>query len=685
VNPTLRRAALILVLLTEAVLPYCFDWLGIRDTGRFGPTPPNAVFLLDIAWIILLVWSVVAELPALEQNGSWPRQRPWVLAIAAAAGAICLDRIFWSTVCHDSSRVEKVHHAALVHGAIAIGLPALLVLISRAARRPMDIPRTPMRRWFIAVAWVVLWTPPFMLFAKMGGLIVLIVAVWMKWVQDLPSREAKPGARKWRIRSVAFALAVLAFTAGQAVVLRFYDGGPLENYKPWQVGLLVMVSGALVLPSLGLIFVVLCMSAADGLAWSMRRSTSVRARMLVLGLFCAALALALSPLQIDDALLAFAPLFRREVRDVLQLVLLGVMVYIFSATTSRGLARSLEQSVHAISEIGRGNLEVTLDDSGRDEVAAVARSVNQMVAQLREAEFLERINADLRSRSAQLTQTLEALRTAQADLVRSERMASVATLVKGIAHELNNPINYVAGNMAPLKRYCEFLTHVTTVLADGRVRSADEVRELTRLSDHKDLGFVTEDLARLTADIGEGARRAQLIITDLQSLTSAAQRGIERVDLHRVVRQTISLLKPRVPPGVTLETQLSPVATLPARAGQLEQVLVNLTDNALRAVGEKGTVRISVDTVDSEAVVKVTDDGAGMSAEVNRQAFEPFFTTRPAGEGSGLGLAIVASIVRGHRGTATIKSEHGKGTEVELRLPFEADLLSAAELVPSSR
>ncbi|MES1176484.1 MAG: ATP-binding protein [Myxococcales bacterium] len=684
-NPTLRRVALVLVLLTEAVLPYWFDRLGIRDTGRFGPTPPDGVFLLDIVWIILLVWSVVAELPALERNGGWGRQRPWVLAVAAAAGAICLDRIFWSTVGHDSSRVAKVHHAAVVHSAVAAGLPALVVLISRALRKPINVSRTPMRHWFMAVALVILWTPPFMKFAKMGGLIVLIVAIWMKWVQDLPSREAKPGARKWRIRSAALALAVLAFAAGQAIVSRFYHGGHFENWEPRRAGVLVSVSGALVLPSLGLIFVVLCVSAADGLAWSMRRSTSVRARMLALGLFCAALALALSRLRIDDALLAFAPLLRPEVRDVLQLVLLGVMVYIFSVTTSRGLARSLEQSVRAISEIGRGNLEVTLDDSGRDEVAAVARSVNQMVEQLREAEFLERINADLRSRSTQLTQTLEALRNAQADLVRSERMASVATLVKGIAHELNNPINYVAGNMAPLKRYCEFLTRVATELADGRARGADEVRQLTRLSDRKDLGFVTEDLARLTADIGEGARRAQLIITDLQSLTSAAQRGIERVDLHRIVRQTISLLKPRVPPGVTLETRLSPVATLPARAGQLEQVLVNLTDNALRAVGEKGTVRISVDTVDSDAVVKVTDDGPGMSAEVKQQAFEPFFTTRPAGEGSGLGLAIVASIVRGHRGIATIKSEHGEGTEVELRLPFEADLLSAPELVPPSR
>ena len=153
---------------------------------------------------------------------------------------------------------------------------------------------------------------------------------------------------------------------------------------------------------------------------------------------------------------------------------------------------------------------------------------------------------------------------------------------------------------------------------------------------------------------------------------------MERVDLHRVVRQTIALMKPQIPPGVRLEADLTPVSILPARAGQLEQVMVNLADNALRAVGEKGTVRIQVGTAEGHAIVKVTDDGAGMTAEVRRQAFDPFFTTRPAGEGSGLGLAIVASIVRAHRGTAKLTSTPGQGTEVELRLPLEADLLTLA-------
>src|SRR6185503_9310378 len=126
--------------------------------------------------------------------------------------------------------------------------------------------------------------------------------------------------------------------------------------------------------------------------------------------------------------------------------------------------------------------------------------------------------------------------------------------------------------------------------------------------------------------------------------------------LQGVVRQTISLLKPGVPPGVRLEVELTSAPSLPAQAGQLEQVLVNLTDNALRAVGEKGTVRIYVGEAEGQAVVKVSDDGPGMTTDVKRQAFEPFFTTRDAGEGSGLGLAIVASIVRAHHGTVTLTS-----------------------------
>lgn len=286
----------------------------------------------------------------------------------------------------------------------------------------------------------------------------------------------------------------------------------------------------------------------------------------------------------------------------------------------------------------------------------------------------------LRLKSTELERALGALRSAQADLVRAERMASVATLVKGIAHELNNPIGYIAGNMAPLRRYCDFLVRVATDLSDGRPRSPGELEQLTRLAPEKDLKFVATDLARLTGDVGEGARRAKLIIGDLQSLTAASQRGVEQVDLGRAIGQTLALLQPRKGPGVSIVTDLSPVPLLTARAGQLEQVLVNLVDNALRAVGDQGTIRVGL-TADGERVrLSVADDGPGMTPEVRRQALEPFFTTRAPGEGSGLGLAIVAAIVRGHRGTLTLKSQPGHGTEVVAELPLVSDLVDAAEV-----
>ena len=314
---------------------------------------------------------------------------------------------------------------------------------------------------------------------------------------------------------------------------------------------------------------------------------------------------------------------------------------------------------------------MALAETGRDEVAAVARSVNRMLAHLRgDRNFFERINADLRARSEALARALETLRETEVELVRSERMASIAVLVKGIAHELNNPITYIAGNIAPLRRYAQFLTRVALELADGRARSPEEIRAITQLSPSKDLAFVVEDLERLTTDVGEGARRAALIIGDLQNLTAVSHRGIELVDLARVVRQTVALLAPRTRDGVTIETSLSDVSPLHARAGELEQVLLNLVDNAVRAVGARGTVRIGLRTIEGHAELSVLDDGPGMTDDVKRQAFEPFFTTRPAGDGSGLGLAIVASIVRAHQGVVSVKSELGLGTEFTVRLPL---------------
>jgi signal transduction histidine kinase len=150
------------------------------------------------------------------------------------------------------------------------------------------------------------------------------------------------------------------------------------------------------------------------------------------------------------------------------------------------------------------------------------------------------------------------------------------------------------------------------------------------------------------------------------------------VDLARAVEQTLKLLASKLG-RKTVETNLAAVPPLSARAGELEQVLVNLVDNALRAVSDEGHLRIRLALEGETICLAVADNGVGMSEEVRRQACEPFFTTRPAGQGTGLGLAIVASIVHGHGGSLTIESEPGKGTEITLRLPTSG----ATEPAPS--
>jgi signal transduction histidine kinase len=273
-------------------------------------------------------------------------------------------------------------------------------------------------------------------------------------------------------------------------------------------------------------------------------------------------------------------------------------------------------------------------------------------------------NADLEARTRELDAALADLKRAETDLVRAERMASVATLVRGIAHELNNPLGFVAGNVAPLRRYAEFLVRAVHDVASGGARL-----EEVRLSPRKDLAFVERDLDKLLADMEEGARRAKLIVADLQSLTSplgAAGRTIERVDVARVVAQSVRLLAPSKPAGVTVTVDAPPCEPICARAGEIEQAVVVLVDNALRAVGAAGTIGVRLSAIGAARIIEVEDDGPGMTEEVRRRAVEPFFTTRPAGEGSGLGLAIAAGVAEHHRGALEIDSAPGRGTRVRL-------------------
>jgi two-component system sensor histidine kinase HupT/HoxJ len=241
------------------------------------------------------------------------------------------------------------------------------------------------------------------------------------------------------------------------------------------------------------------------------------------------------------------------------------------------------------------------------------------------------------------------------DRVQAERFAAIAGLVATTTHELRNPVAQIAGNLPLIRTY--------VAMAARHLRRPETLDEnAARL-----LERTAQQLSASGRDIEESARRASLVMADLNAISATPLRALEEVDLRDVVERTVRLT-PRSP-EVRVHCDLEGVPVLAARAGELEQVVVNLIENALDAVASAGTVLVRLRATGHSVRLEVEDDGPGMAPEVLAHATEPFFTTKPLGKGSGLGLAIVSSIVATHQGALGIASTGGSGTRVTVTLP----------------
>lgn len=635
-------------------------WLGLDAEGVRKAW--LVVHALSAGSTLLLLDLVVKGLPRLERWAPWS-PLPWLLALI---GGVALRAVDWPLFSDASSTAAAaVQRTTLIQTSVSLGLPASIVLGARVLGKTVQVASVPLHRWLLVTTGLgLLALPRYLSVASFGLQLLFNLACTATWLLDFPNLEQRVGIGKWRLRVLACVLGALPFSVPGGVLDRWRSRASEDLY--W---MLERTYQLLSMAGLWLLVFLLCVSIADALTWLLGRSRKVRTRMFALALSCGVLMYLPRPEGYYYTYQESGWVANPMLAGVLEVFFLAVLVVVLSVTLTRGLSQALEDSVRAIGSIGEGSLDVSLDESGQGEVADVARGFNQLVALLKEAEFLEQINAELRSRSGRLERALEELRRAQAELVRSERMVSVANLVKGMAHELNNPINYVAGNMAPLRRYCGFLGELVLTLSDGKQRTPAEVRQLTQLTENKDLKFVCHDLGRIITDVDDGAHRAQLIIRNLQQLTAAGRQTREPVDLPGLVEKALSELAPRVPAGVRITTSCDEAVTVLAHAKQLHQALLQVLDNALHAVGERGAIDVRLRRVDEKAILSIRDDGPGMTETVKQRALEPFFTTRPPGSGSGLGLAVVATIVRAHQGTLTIDSEVGNGTSIELTLP----------------
>lgn len=254
---------------------------------------------------------------------------------------------------------------------------------------------------------------------------------------------------------------------------------------------------------------------------------------------------------------------------------------------------------------------------------------------------LQNKNELINTQNVELRETLTTLQETQSQLVQAEKMASLGTLTAGVAHEINNPLNFIKVAHAGLENYFE---------AHG---SKNE-----------------NEISFLLSSMNEGIQRTSDIITGLNQFSRNNSKYDERCDIHLILENCLVILRNQLKNRINVEKKYAGVQALVlGNVGKLHQVFLNVLTNAIHAIENQGEIVIETISEEQNVVISITDNGCGISSENLSQITTPFFTTKPPGKGTGLGLSITYSIIKEHNGTITFNSTVDIGTKVVISLP----------------
>jgi signal transduction histidine kinase len=250
-------------------------------------------------------------------------------------------------------------------------------------------------------------------------------------------------------------------------------------------------------------------------------------------------------------------------------------------------------------------------------------------------------------------------------------MASLGQLTAGIAHELNNPVNFISGNVKPLKRdiqdILKILTEYESIVRDNNLLdNFDKVESLKR---ELDLSYLIEEITKLLEGIGEGALRSGNIVKGLRDFTSLDEDKFVFAHINEGLDSVLILIENKLKNNIKVHKNygdLPRIACLPAK---LNQAFLNILTNSVQAIEGEGDIHIETLSRDKGIQITFRDSGIGMTPEIKSRIFEPFYTTREVGEGMGLGLSISYGIIEQHGGKIDVDSEPGKGAEFVINLP----------------
>jgi signal transduction histidine kinase len=280
----------------------------------------------------------------------------------------------------------------------------------------------------------------------------------------------------------------------------------------------------------------------------------------------------------------------------------------------------------------------------------------------------------LRNRNVELELAYSQLKSAQDQLLQSEKLASIGQLAAGVAHEINNPIGYVHSNLGTLQEYVRNLF----AMIDGYDRvirtltlTPEAQAEVDALRQRFDLEFMVQDLPQLLAESREGIERVKKIVQDLKDFSHAG--GGEHwtlADLHKGLDSTLNIVRNELKYRAEVIKDYGELPLVECLPTQLNQVFMNLLVNAGQALPDRGTITLRTGRNESQVWIEVSDSGLGMPPETVQKIFDPFFTTKPVGQGTGLGLSVSYAIVKKHNGRIEVESTPGQGSTFRIVLPI---------------
>ncbi len=333
--------------------------------------------------------------------------------------------------------------------------------------------------------------------------------------------------------------------------------------------------------------------------------------------------------------------------------------------------------------IARDNLKRQVDERTADLAKANSLLKKDILERVVTEAALRESETQLKEQAARLEQALQELQKTQSQLIQTEKMSSLGHLVAGVAHEINNPLNFIDGNISYTNKYIDNILDMLALYAKYYPEPVPEIQEQ---AETLDLDFIKTDLPKALGSMRQGADRIRDLVVSLRNFSRLDEAEMKHANIHEGIDSTLLLLQHQLKekvgrPEIQAIKEYGNLPPVECYPGQLNQVFMNILSNAIDALTEASkdypikNPQILIRTTvinDNRVEIRIADNGPGMSEEVQRRLFDPFFTTKPVGEGKGLGLSISYQIViEKHGGELRCISAPGEGAELVIQIPMQ--------------